>query len=119
MIYRRKKYGDTVEGIEIVLANESSRQIVLDDLLNSDSICVRFLEMEGETLFYDVVVPKFLRVKPPDLRRFACDQNKVKSLVIDCVKDNSCGVIFAPMNDSLLKNLQQELFVALQDLSLF
>ena len=100
-----------------MLVDEPSRPIATDDLFNDDSIKVCFLKMEGETLFYDVEVPKLLRVRPPDLRRFAYDHKKVESLVANCVKDNAYRYAFEPLNESLLKNIEQELFVALQDLN--
>ena len=93
MIYRRIKFGD-IEGIEIVLVDEPSRQITSDDLFNGDSVKVCFLELEGETLIYDVEVPKLLRVKPPDLRRLAYVKKGVKSAygLTDIILINNCLV---------------------------
>jgi len=117
MIYRRIKHGQLVEGIEIVRADVPSRPIGSADSNDSDSIRVLFCEMEGETLFYDVELPKQFQVKPPDLRRFAYDHKKVESLVVDCINDNAYRYVSEPQNESLLEKIEQELYVVLQDLN--
>ncbi len=117
MICRRIKWGELVEGVEIVPKDEQSKPIASDDIFSGECIKVHFIKKEEETLFYDVKVPKNFRVKPPDLRRFAYDHKKVESLVANCVKDNFVKYVFEPVNESTLRKLQSELFVALQDLS--
>ena len=116
MIYRRIKYGDMIEGIEIAPADESSSPISSYNYTNNDSIKVLFVRMDGDAIIYDVEVPKHLHVKAPDLRRFVCDHKKVEVLVANCIKDNLYKYRFDPLNESMLEDLQQVLFIALQDL---
>jgi len=116
MIFRRIKCGQIAEGIEITPIEASSRESTSDDREKNDSIKVCFVHMEEDTLLYDVEFPKNYQVKPPDLRRFAYDHEKVESLIAHCIHDNFARYAFEIVNDSLLERLQNELFVALQDL---
>lgn len=117
MILRREKQGDFVEGIEILFPQEAIKQIPLCELVKNESIKVDFLMMEGETLIYNVEIPGFLKVKPPDFRRYAYDHKKIESLIINCVNDNCQKYIYKSIEESLFKIIEQELLIALQDLN--
>ncbi|MEJ2635096.1 MAG: hypothetical protein P8184_07365 [Calditrichia bacterium] len=117
MILRRIKYGDTIEGIEIVPEDERSKSIAHDDISRDEGLMVKFIKEEEDVIFYYVHVPNNFRVKPQDLRRHAYDHKQVDSLVENCVKDNLGEHIFEPLSESTLKRIQSDLSAALQDLS--
>ncbi|MCU7811851.1 MAG: hypothetical protein KZQ77_11555 [Candidatus Thiodiazotropha sp. (ex Notomyrtea botanica)] len=117
MILRRIKFGQFVEGIEIIPADGQLYSFANGELFGDESVKVSFLEDNKDSHIYQVNIPKQLRVKPQDLKRFAYDHEKVVSLVVNCITDNLAEYTFETQNERTLDNLKQELLVALQDFS--
>lgn len=136
MIYRRYKNegGLVLEGIEIVPVHRLTENINSLNPFNGDSIKVMYygedvlkisdasgwlneMEFLMGSIIYNVELPKFLQVKPQDLRRFAYDHKNVRDLVSICIFDNTRNCVFIRFNDSEFKYVQDRLYLALQDLS--
>lgn len=128
MIYRRRIKYDNLESIEIVLTKDISKQISLVDI-QDDSIEVVMLRTEMDedsaedgilkigTQIYNVDIPDYMRVKPPDWREFAYDHKEVERLIQVCVNDNVLTYIFEDLNPSMLKKMDLTLTKALEDLN--
>ncbi|MCP4611802.1 MAG: hypothetical protein GY845_24125 [Planctomycetes bacterium] len=117
MIYRRRIIGDIDEIIEIIVDSKVANCKTLSETFNDNSIKVLLMEIKDNNKIYWVEIPKYLKVKPPDWRDLAYDHEKAKDLISTCVTDNFQHFIFEPLNDTTLNKLQDDLSIALADLS--
>ena len=89
----------------------------LIEIINNISIEVSIFKIEDGYKIYNVEIPPYFKVKPPDWRDLAYDHAKVKNLIRNCVTDNCNHFIFEPTNENNLNRVRSYLYTPLTDLS--
>lgn len=85
--------------------------------VSGGAVCALRSWVEGEVCFYSIELPASWQIIPANWKRFAYDHDKIKALLLDCIKDNVQELSFAPWSGIVKLQLENTLHTALGDLS--
>jgi hypothetical protein len=101
------------ESVEVVALNAPSPAPTLEGPRG----CRIWSRSDGDTQVYELELPEGYVVRPIDWRRFGADPERVRALIVNCVRDNTVDAVFEPWTGVFRAQIAARLELALKDLS--